>query len=333
MGHKDLQLPKAGLYCEERHQRNENVMDDIPSAYGMPLEGEWVICVSSEVGCSGGIFEQAGVDEAEALEPVDTPDKSDTLVIVLIEPDAKDGADIPCVYLGGTHWHACHIKGLGNGADTLRYQPDGSRGLTDGSGGLMDTSNASNSAEIACISHNDNLDMYLGAAGTKHPVHETDGVRNHADALIGHRDTPSIEMETETAENERGNIRTGQIGLRTRDSPYMAEIETSKCFRRWKGVSAEGVDVYLPWDAPVEVPSRTFAFGQVEGAEEAIAPNVERAGEVIAPNVGERAGDSGGDRDGGDVDGTTSGDTIDSTRAEGTWLAEKSQHMRQSQRT
>ena len=54
---------------------------------------------------------------------------------------------------------------------------------------------------------------------------------------------------------------------------------------------------------------------------------------MIAPNVGERAGDSGGDRDGGDVDGTTSGDTIDSTRAEGTWLAEKSQHMRQSQRT
>ena len=43
------------------------------------------------------------------------------------------------------------------------------------------------------------------------------------------------------------------------------------------------------------MPSRTFAFGQVEGAEEAIVPNVERAGEAIAPNVGERAGDGGGD--------------------------------------
>ena len=39
MGHKDLQLPKAGLYCKERHQHNENVMDDIPSTHGLPLEG------------------------------------------------------------------------------------------------------------------------------------------------------------------------------------------------------------------------------------------------------------------------------------------------------
>ena len=112
----------------------------------------------------------------------------------------------------------------------------------------------------------------------------------------------------------------------------MAEIETSKRSRQWKGVSAEGVDIYLPWDAPVEVPSRTFAFGQVEGAEEAIALNVERAGEAIAPNVGERAGDGGGDRDGGDEGSTTSSGSIDSVQVNSALLAVKSQYMHQNQR-
>ena len=65
-------------------------------------------------------------------------------------------------------------------------------------------------------------------------------------------------------------------------------------------------------------------------------PNLKRAGEVIAPKVeGEKAGNSNGnqDVDDGDVDGMTSGNTVDSTQVKGTQLAEKSQHMRQSRRT
>ena len=142
-----------------------------------------------------------------------------------IESEYPDGGEIPCVCIGGTSWRACDVKGHGDRADESKGW---SSGWTDVSRAWTDTLNVSNSTEIACISHNDDLDTYLGAAGTKCPVHETDGVRNHADMPIGHRDTPSIETETETAENERGNVRTGQIGLRTRDSPYMAEIETSK---------------------------------------------------------------------------------------------------------
>ena len=80
------------------------------------------------------------------------------------------------------------------------------------------------------------------------------------------------------------------------------------------------------------MPSRTLVFGQVKGAEEAIAPNVERAGEAIAPNVGERAGDGGGDRDGGDEGGTTSSGSIDSVQVNSVLLAVKSQYMRQNQR-
>ena len=86
-GCKDLQLLKAGLYCEERHQCNENTMDDIPIAYGLPLEGEWSVYSS---------------------------DESDTLVIVSIEPESTDSGEIPHVCLGGTHWHVCDVEGLGD---------------------------------------------------------------------------------------------------------------------------------------------------------------------------------------------------------------------------
>ena len=57
-------------------------------------------------------------------------------------------------------------------------------------------------------------------------------------------------------------------------------------------------------------------FGEVEGGVEVIVPKVE----------GEKAGDGNSDRDidNGDVDGMTSGDTVNSTRVEGTRLAEKS---------
>ena len=66
------------------------------------------------------------------------------------------------------------------------------------------------------------------------------------------------------------------------------------------------------------MPSRTFAFGQVEDADPAIVPNLERAGEAIAPSVeGERAGDGDGDGSGdgqdGSVDSTTSGSGVHST--------------------
>ena len=253
MGRKDLRLPKAGLYCEERHQHNENAMDNIPSTYGMPLEGEWVICASSKVGCSGGIVEQAGVDKAEALEPVDTPDESDTLVIVSIEPDAEDGTDIPCVYLGGTRWHACHIEGLGNGADTSRYQLGGLRGLTDGSRGLTDASNASNSAEMAVISQGEGGGTYLHAGGAKREPDKPAGCGNLADMSSVHMDAHSDGDESETSANVRINVRMGRIDSKPQNSPDMREIETLKPIRRWKRVSVNNVDVYVPWDAPVEV--------------------------------------------------------------------------------
>ena len=72
----------------------------------------------------------------------------------------------------------------------------------------------------------------------------------------------------------------------------MAENTTPKPADRWRKVSAEEINVYIPWDAPVEALGRMFEFGQVEGRDEAIAPSVE----------GERACDGDGDRNGDDGD-------------------------------
>ena len=84
--------------------------------------------------------------------------------------------------------------------------------------------------------------------------------------------------------------------------------------------------MYIPLDAPIQTASQMFAFGRLERAGEAIAPEVESGGEAIAPVVeGKRVGN-----DNGDVDSMTSGDNVDSKRVEAVLLAGDSQHMRQS---
>ena len=73
MEREGTQLQQTIFYCEERHQLNENMMDDIPITYGLPLEGEWSVYSS---------------------------DESDTLVIALIKPESTDSGEILHVCLG-----------------------------------------------------------------------------------------------------------------------------------------------------------------------------------------------------------------------------------------
>ena len=221
----ELQLQQTYFYCEESCQHDGNTNGDVPSAHGLLLKGEWTGYASSRLenlseGCKRGMSERESVDEADgdpgrAAEHGDAPNELMELLTTMVEPYVEDGDTSVHVCLGGTSMRMGDTNGPGSQADGSRGQTDESKGLADGSRGWTDTLNMSNSTEIACISHNDDLDTYLGAAGTKRPIHETDGIRNHADAPIRCRDTPSIETETETAENERGNVRMGQIGSRT----------------------------------------------------------------------------------------------------------------------
>ena len=128
----------------------------------------------------------------------------------------------------------------------------------------------------------------------------------------------------QTAADEAERVRTRRMGSRTRNSPNANEIATPERTYRWRKVSADGIDVYIPWNAPITIPRRKIVFGRAESGGEAIAPSIES----------ERAGDGDGGRNGGDGDvgDTTSGGDIDSKRVETTLLATGSQHMRQSQR-
>ena len=82
---------------------------------------------------------------------------------------------------------------------------------------------------------------------------------------------------------------------------------------------------------PVEALGRTLAFREPESGDEAVAPSVED--EEVGDGVGDRNGSDGDDGGVGDMDGTTSGDGIDSKRVNTALLAGESQLERQSRRT
>ena len=80
--------------------------------------------------------------------------------------------------------------------------------------------------------------------------------------------------------------------------------------------------MYILVDGLIKPASRTFVFGEVKSTGEAIAPIVE----------GQRAGKGEDDQNGdnGDMDGMTSGGSINSMRVEAALLAGKSQRMHYS---
>ena len=84
---------------------------------------------------------------------------------------------------------------------------------------------------------------------------EPNGCGNHVDGSSASMDVHTAEDETQTAVNKTENVRKRRNGQRTQNSPYTAKIETPEPIRQWRKVSIEDTDVYLSWDAPVEVPS------------------------------------------------------------------------------
>ena len=47
------------------------------------------------------------------------------------------------------------------------------------------------------------------------------------------------------------------------------------CTYQWRRVSVKDVDIYLPWNVPIVVLRQQIVFRELEGRDEAIAPNVE----------------------------------------------------------
>ena len=90
----------------------------------------------------------------------------------------------------------------------------------------------------------------------------------------------------------------------------MPEIKQSESTHRWRRVSVEDVDIYVPWNAPVEASGRTFEFRELEGGDKAIVlRNIE---EMAEDGDGNQNGGDRGDKGDGDVDDTTSGGSVHS---------------------
>ena len=124
---------------------------------------------------------------------------------------------------------------------------------------------------------------------------EPDGHGNLADTSSVYTDAHSIGNESETSANETDIVRTRQVGQRTRNLPYTPENGMPKRAIHWRRVNVDEIDVYLPWNAPVEVLGRTFVFGRFKSGDKPIAANIES----------KRDGD-------GNVDGTMSGGGVHS---------------------
>ncbi|KIM67354.1 hypothetical protein SCLCIDRAFT_21204 [Scleroderma citrinum Foug A] len=188
-----------------------------------------------------------------------------------IESEDPHSSETPRVYLGGMRMCADDANGLG-------CRTDGSRSQVDGPGGLTDAPSASNKAETDVISHGDGMNTYLGAGDTKRAIDAMDGVETHADVSTRQGEVPSVEsdassIETDTrmAVNVRRDVRKRQAEAQTQNSPKGPQIEPPKSTHRWKRVGVGDVNVYLPWNAPVEALGRTLALGEVESGGEAIA--------------------------------------------------------------
>ncbi|KIM52604.1 hypothetical protein SCLCIDRAFT_32511 [Scleroderma citrinum Foug A] len=344
------QLQQTKLLCKEIVQHSGIANENVPIAHGVPLEGEWTWCASSEVtnskgnanafntaiehadgldkstetvntkdieseGCEGGTDERASVDEADGdashgTGPADTSNELTEFIAVLIEPEDLGSGGILRVCFGN--------------------RADGSRSQTDGSEGQSDVSKG----------HRDSAGIYLSAGGAKRPVYEMDGAGTHAGTLTGQTDASSVETNTVIPANVPENVRSSQKKEKPPDLPSQSAgrhpDEPDGC-----GNPADMSNVHTDAhsianemqtagnisrnDIVVHATSQTFVFGQVESGDMAIAPDVE----------GKRARDGDDDQDGdvGGMDGTMSGGSVDLIRVNEALLAMESQYMRQTRRT
>jgi len=304
-------------------------------------------------------------DPGCGVESADTLDESDTLVIVSIESEAPNGGGIPRVHIGGTRSRAGDANGLGRGTDASRGWTDALNVLNhaetagmssyEGAGDakrVVDATNGVGSpadaltghAEVPCVETDaitaENVTEIVSiprkrAKPPDLPVETTrwtpdapNGCGSHADASSVRRDAHCAGNGRETPAKEAERVRMRQSSSRTRNSPNGRDIATPKLTVRWRKVSVDGSDVYVPRNAPIDTTNRNIVFGRVESGVEAIAPSVES--ETAGDGDGDGYGDDG---DVGDVDDTTSGGDTDSMRVEAALLAAESQHMRQSPRS
>ena len=213
-------LQQIEFYCNETRQRNGNATENIPSAHGLPLEGEWSVYPS---------------------------DKSDMLVILSVESEDLGSNDTPRVYLGGMQMRLGHANGLRIRTDRSGSQMEVSKGLADGTGAQTDAPSTSNKPEMTGISKGEGAGTYLCARDAKHVIEVTDGIGSHTDVPSRHGDIPSIETYAIIPANVPENVRSSRKKAKPPDLPMETTRgypdEPNGCRNHVDGSSVH-VDVY-----------------------------------------------------------------------------------------
>jgi len=209
----ESQIQQTIFYCKESRQHNENANGNVPKAHGLPLEGEWLVCASSEAsdwngdanvsnaavgrvvspsksrvtedtpgveseGCKGGTSRRESVDElivecCQQLCMADTPNEP---ADVLNETETLVIVSIESEspYNGGIpRVHLGCTSWHASDANGAGNQTDALRGRTD----TLDVSNGTGTAGMSC---GEGAETYLDVRGAKRVIDATDGVTRHA---------------------------------------------------------------------------------------------------------------------------------------------------------
>ena len=239
-------LQETKLLCGEIDQRSGNANETVPIANGLPLEGEWIVCASGEIGCERSMDGRACVDKAEEadqvpaeccqqlgmadgdssrdIEPPNVPNESEELVPVLIESESLGSGGIPCVHLGGTRCRVGNANRPGNGADASYCETDVLKGQADVSRARTDASNVSDRAKTDVTGHGENASTYLSAGDARCSGDETDGVGSHTDVPSRHGDVLSVEMNAILPTNAPENVSIPRKRTKPPDLPVEVAI-------------------------------------------------------------------------------------------------------------
>ena len=240
------QPQQAELHCKG-NQRNENAERNIPSAHGVPLEGEWSVCVSGRVRSDSredGMGERGWIDEwswqVETPRPtvripkgycqlgradsyascketsVDGRDEPGKLVPTTVELDDPGGGEKPRVCLGGTKTRIGEVE-------SHRSRADKSSGRADESRGQPDASTVLNTCEMVPMDDGGGIGAKSDAGDARRDGVGPDGHANLLDASSGHRDVPDIHSSVNKTADATESISTRQNTPQMQDSPIKAQ--------------------------------------------------------------------------------------------------------------
>jgi len=114
---------------------------------------------------------------------------------------------------------------------------------------------AVNEARTVRMLQNNSNTQNSPTRAVKHHINEPNGLGQYADTSSVHMDVQSIVENARMPANETERIRMHRNSSKTQNSPNTRETEWSKHADHWRRVSADGINIYIPQNAPIDTTS------------------------------------------------------------------------------